>query len=137
MCISGARGVSDRNARCGSLKVLVVEDDEDGAESMAMLLRLYGHDVQVARSGRVALESARADRPDVVLLDLGLPGMDGYDVARHLCESNHGEPPLLVAVTGYGGEDHRRRSAEAGIHVHLVKPVDPERLEDVLERFRT
>jgi CheY-like chemotaxis protein len=118
------------------LRILVVEDDADTAQSTALLLRLYGHRVRVAPDGRAALRLARRARPDVVLLDLGLPGMDGWEVARRLGEQLFARPPFLVALSGYGGEEDRRRSEQAGIHLHLVKPVDPEFLRRLLRRFQ-
>jgi CheY-like chemotaxis protein len=118
------------------LRILIVEDYADGADSLALLLRMDGHDVEVARDGAEALERELDFRPDVVLLDLGLPGMTGYEVARHLVERRPDRTPLLVAVTGYGDAEARRRSAETGIDLHLVKPVEPARLYDLLERFR-
>jgi CheY-like chemotaxis protein len=118
------------------LRILIVEDHADGADSLAMLLGLYGYDVVIARDGPNAVERARDYRPDVVLLDLGLPKMSGYDVARQMAGLHPERRPFLVAVTGYGRDEDRRRSAEAGIDLHLVKPVDPERLCSILERFQ-
>jgi CheY-like chemotaxis protein len=118
------------------LRILVVEDDADTARSMASLLRLYGHRVRVAQDGPAALRLARRTRPDVVLLDLGLRGMDGWGVARRLGKESFVKPPFLVALSGYGGEEDRRRSEEAGIHLHLVKPVDPVFLRRLLRRFQ-
>src|SRR5438552_667214 len=97
------------------LHILVVEDYEDAATSMAMLLRMYGHEVQIAKNGEEALEKVQADEPDDVLLDVGLPGMSGYEVARRMTVEHPWKRPLLIAVTGYGREEDRRRSAVAGI----------------------
>jgi CheY-like chemotaxis protein len=124
---------SDNDA---GFRILIVEDNDDGADSMALMLRMGGYDVDIARDGPAAVVKARAFQPDVVLLDLGLPGMSGYEVARRVGGRRLGRPPLLVAVTGYGREEDRRRSAEAGIDLHLVKPVEPQQLRSVLERFR-
>ena len=118
------------------LRILIAEDNTDGAVSMAMLLRIYGHDVEIAANGPTALEKARTDKPDVVLLDLGLPGMSGYDVARQLSKHRPRKTPLLIAVTGFGREEDRRHSAEAGIDLHLLKPVNPDELQAVLKRFQ-
>jgi two-component system CheB/CheR fusion protein len=112
-------------------RVVVVDDNRDGAESLAMLLRLWGHDVLVAHDGPTALVKVKEERPDVVLLDIGLPGMDGYQVARRLREHGSGRP-VLVALTGFGHEDARRRSREAGFDHHLTKPVDPADLQRLL-----
>lgn len=112
-------------------RVLVVDDNVDSAETMAEILKLWGHDVQTAHDGPGALEAARAQRPDAILLDLGLPVMDGYETARRLREE--GLSTLLVAVTGFGGAEDRRRATEAGFDTHLVKPVSPEALRRVLQ----
>ena len=114
------------------LKVLVVEDNIDAAESLATLLRLWNHEVTVVHDGRSALDAARDQHPEVVLLDIGLPGLDGYQVARHLREDVGLDHALLVAMTGYGQPEDRRRSHEAGIHHHFVKPVEPMVLRNLL-----
>ena len=120
-----------------TLRILLVEDDGDSAETLAVLLRIYGHEVQVARDGPTALRLAADQPPDVGLLDLGLPGgMDGYEVARRLREQEVDKLPLLIAVTGSGQDEDRRRSKEAVIHLHLLKPVDGEALNRLLERFK-
>jgi len=119
------------------LRVLVVEDHEDTAASTAMVLRLYGHDVHVASDGRMALQLMSDHSPDVVLLDLGLPKMDGWEVAKQIRNQATYKRPLLVAVSGYGREADRLRSSEAGIDLHLVKPIDPDQLKDLLARFQT
>jgi CheY-like chemotaxis protein len=119
------------------LSVLVVEDHQDCADSMAMLLGIYGHEVRVARDGPAALEAARAGKPDVVLVDIGLPGgMDGWMVAERIRGLAGGKGPLLVALTGFGREDDRRRSAGSGIDIHLTKPVAPEELEATLRAYQ-
>jgi two-component system CheB/CheR fusion protein len=93
---------------------------------------MWGHEVRGARSGPEALELARAYRPDAVLMEMGLPGLDGCEVARRLRRQGARPALLLVAVTGYGDEKNRRRSREAGFDLHLVKPVDPEVLQGLL-----
>jgi PAS domain S-box-containing protein len=114
-------------------RILVVDDNRDSAESLATLLRLLGNDVRTAHDGRLALEIAAAYRPDVVVLDIGLPGMSGLEVGRLLRERQKGtEQPLIVAMTGYGQEEDRRRSQEAGFNAHLVKPVDLKVLQELL-----
>ncbi len=114
------------------VRILVVEDNLDAAESLATLLRVWGHDVQVVHDGLQALDAARELRPEVVLLDIGLPGLDGYQVARRLREDIGLDSSLLVAMTGYGQPEDRRRSREAGIHHHFVKPVEPLVLRNLL-----
>jgi CheY-like chemotaxis protein len=119
-----------------ALRVLIVEDHRDGAESLATLLRLWGHEARVVRDGAAALEAAASERPDVVLLDIGLPGMDGYEVAERLREGRPRAMPLVIAVTGYGDEEARLRAAEAGIDLYLLKPADPQQLQALLANFR-
>jgi signal transduction histidine kinase/CheY-like chemotaxis protein len=114
------------------VRVLVVEDNLDAAESLATLLRLWGHEVRVVHDGLDALDEARAYRPEVVLLDIGLPGLDGYQVAERLRSEVGLDHALLVAMTGYGQPEDRRRSREAGIHHHFVKPVEPFVLRNLL-----
>ena len=114
-------------------RVLVVDDNADSAETMAEMLKLWGHEVQTAHDGPGALEAARAQPPDAILLDLGLPVMDGYETARRLRQEGLGGK-LLVAVTGFGAAEDRRRAAEAGFDSHLTKPVSPEALRAVLSR---
>jgi CheY-like chemotaxis protein len=116
----------------GPRRVLVVDDNVDSAESMAVLLRLYGHEVRLAHDGEAALKEARAFKPDVMFLDLSLPKMDGYEVARRLRLEPAMSGMTLVAMTGYGHEEERRRTREAGFHLHLVKPVDLDMLKDLL-----
>jgi CheY-like chemotaxis protein len=120
------------------LRVLVVEDHVDAAESTAIFLRHHGHVVDVATNGPSALQIAAHNPPHLALIDLALPGgLDGCEVARRLRERAAGKTPLLIAVTGYGQEADRRRSREAGMLLHLLKPVDPEELEKLLERAKT
>jgi CheY-like chemotaxis protein len=117
------------------LHILAVEDDPDSAQNLARWLRSEGHEVDIAPDGPAALRSAQVQQPDVVLLDIGLPGMSGLDVARHLYEHKGAKRPLLIAVTGQAGEKDRQQSEEAGIDLHLVKPVDPGQLQKLLRRF--
>ncbi len=121
--------------RTGRLHILTVEDDQDTAQNLAFLLRREGHEVNIAPDGPAALRSAKVHQTDVVLLDIGLPGMSGYDVARHLYQQKGEKRPLLIAVTGHGEEQDRLQSEEVGIDLHLVKPVDPGQLKAVLRRF--
>src|SRR5215472_10387604 len=108
------------------LRILVVDDYPDLTASMATLLRRWGHDVQTALDGPEALRVAAAYHPDVVLLDVSLPGMDGYQVARRLRDDPSQPRTFVVSVTGYGDEGEAQRSREAGCDGHLIKPVDPD-----------
>jgi two-component system CheB/CheR fusion protein len=114
--------------------MLVVEDNPDAAESLLMLLALKGHRVTAVPDGLAALAAARAERPDVLLVDIGLPGIDGYEVARRIREDPDSGDPLLVALTGYGRDEDRRRALAAGFDQLLVKPVDLGRLDAVIAR---
>src|SRR5262245_26931976 len=121
----------------GSLRrVLIVDDNADSAESMALLLRLDGHEVRLAYDGQSALEEAHAFRPDVMFLDLNLPKMDGYEVARRLRREPAMRDMTLVAMTGYGQEEDRQHTQEAGFQLHLVKPVDFNKVEELLSSLR-
>jgi PAS domain S-box-containing protein len=113
-------------------RILVVDDNEDAATSLAMLLGIMGHDARTTFDGESALEEAARFRPHVVLLDLGMPALDGYDVARRLRAEPWGRGVMLVALTGWGQEEHKRRSEQAGFDRHLVKPVDRGALESLL-----
>lgn len=121
-----------------ALTILVVDDSADTAESEADLLAFQGHVVYVALDGEQALRCVELEPPDVVLLDIRLPGMDGYEVAK--CILNRcvavGRRPFIVAVTGCGAAADRQHSAEAGFDLHLVKPVEPALLVGILERYR-
>ena len=118
-------------------RILVVDDNVDAAKSLATLLRLEGHDVCTAYDGPTALASARADRPQIVFLDLGMPGMDGYAVARELRGLEGLSTLMLVALTGWGQAQDRERSARAGFDHHLVKPADPDRLRALIADMRS
>ena len=115
-----------------SLRLLVVDDNVDAADSLAMLLRLGGHEVQVAYTGPTAVQAALNNRPHVVLLDIGLPGMNGYEVAKRLCEQAEMQKAVLIAMTGYGQESDKERARESGFDHHMVKPVDPTQLQNLL-----
>jgi CheY-like chemotaxis protein len=119
-----------------TMRILVVEDDEETAQSTARLLRIWGHAVQLAQNGPTALQAISDAFPDVVLIDIGLAGMDGCELAKKIREGSDQRRPLFIAITGYGAEEDRRRSADAGIDLHLVKPYDPEQLQTLLERFQ-
>ena len=117
-------------------RVLVLDDNADSAESLAELLRLWGHEVRTAHSGSEALDAARDFKPDAALLDLGMPDMNGYEAARLLRERAGLNGTAFIALTGYGQEADRRRSEEAGFQAHLVKPVDPKALRELLAGLR-
>ncbi len=117
-------------------RILVVEDNRDAADSLRMLLELLGHEVAVAYSGPEGVQSAREWRPDIVLCDIGLPGMDGFGVAEELRRNPQTAKTRLIAITGYGREEDRRHSHEVGFDYHLIKPVDPEDLLKVLISFQ-
>jgi CheY-like chemotaxis protein len=105
-------------------RILVVDDHRDAADSLTTLLQLMGHDVNTAYDGLEAVQAAETVRPEVVLLDVGLPKMNGYEAARHIRQQPWGRPMTLVAVTGWGQDEDKRRAAEAGFDHHLTKPVD-------------
>jgi two-component system CheB/CheR fusion protein len=125
-----AEPVSQRTAR-----VLLVEDNPDAAESLTMLLELLGHRVRATHDGVAALDAARANVPDVMLVDIGLPGMDGYEVARRVRRDPDLKHVVLVALTGYGQEEDKRQAMAAGFDYHLVKPVNPDALHGLVARL--
>lgn len=114
-----------------ALHVLVVDDYPDNAESMALLLRLFGHEVEIALDGRAALRAAQANPPDAVLLDISMPGMDGYEVARHL-RRMFPDDLLLIAITA---EEDRQRCREAGFDYHFLKPAEAGKVHRVLREL--
>jgi CheY-like chemotaxis protein len=113
-------------------RVLVVDDNVDSVASLQMMLRIMGHDVRVAHDGAEAVEVALAFEPELVLLDIGLPRLNGYEVAREIRKQPRGKESVIVAVTGWGQEEDRRRSSEAGFDHHIVKPVEPSAIERIL-----
>jgi two-component system CheB/CheR fusion protein len=115
-----------------ALRVLLVDDSVDAAESLAMLLRLWGHEVVVAHDGPTALRAAETQRPEVALLDITLPGMDGYELARQMRSQSDLRHTVLVALTGWGQEEDRRRSQAVGFAHHMVKPVELMELQELL-----
>lgn len=114
-------------------RVLIVDDNVDSAESLATLVGLWNHQVRTAYDGAAALEVAASFLPEIVVLDIGLPGMNGYELASQLHSRPEFGSPLLVALTGYGQEDDRQRSHAAGFSYHLTKPADLEALQRVLD----
>jgi CheY-like chemotaxis protein len=119
----------------GSLRIMLAEDDADAAESLEALLSDCGYEVHMVQNGRAALAAAFVIRPQVVLLDIGLPGMNGYELAQELRQRITDRELLLVALSGYGQPEDRRRSREAGIDHHLVKPLQLEKLQKILTDY--
>ena len=113
-------------------RILVVDDNPDAALSLAMMLSMMGHDTRTAHDGEVAVTTAEAFRPQVVLLDIGLPKLNGYEVAQRIRQQEWGTSMFLVAVTGWGQDEDRRRSEEVGMNLHMVKPVEPSALDRML-----
>ena len=112
--------------------MLVVDDNRDSADTLAMLLKFQGAEAYTANDGPTALEALHKYRPSIVLLDIGLPGMDGFEVAQRIRELKECRDTILVALTGWGQEEDRERSKAAGIDYHLVKPIDLRTLQDLL-----
>lgn len=118
------------------MRILIVDDNVDSADSLAMLLRLMGHDVHTAYDGQSALDAVPDYHPTLMLLDIGLPRVDGYEVARRLRLDAANQDLFLIAMTGYGLDEDRRRSSEAGFNAHLVKPVDLDVLATMVAKLR-
>jgi CheY-like chemotaxis protein len=116
-------------------KILVVDDNRDAAGSLAMVLSSSGHRVLTANAGEQALQLAAQENPDAIVLDIGMPGMNGYDVARRIRGEPWGKSVFLVALTGWGQKEDIERAISAGFDFHMTKPADPERIEQVLEQF--
>jgi len=127
-----SEGVTGRLGALPSKRILVVDDNRDAGDSLAMILRILGVDVRVARSGQEALAALDSFDADIVLLDIGMPDMDGYEVARRIRARGGSASPAIVAVTGWGQEQDRRRAKEAGFDHHLVKPADLQALNALL-----
>jgi CheY-like chemotaxis protein len=119
------------------LRVLVIDDNRHAAESLALIVKLWGHESRLAHDGHGAFEVVDAFQPEVVLLDIGLPGMDGYTVCRRIRERTAQNPALMIATTGYGRDEDRSRSRESGFDHHLVKPLDLDQLESLLALHRS
>jgi CheY-like chemotaxis protein len=127
----GAESAAARSQVSAS-RILLVDDNEDACDSMAALLRMGGHEVQTAYDGVAGVLEAERYKPDVVLLDLGMPNLNGYDACRHIRAHPWGKGMILIALTGWGQDEDKRRTREAGFDAHLVKPVDPTALERLL-----
>jgi DNA-binding response OmpR family regulator len=118
------------------LRVLIVDDNIDTAGSLALLLRIWGHEVRTTHDGLSAVDLSLEFRPDAVVLDIGLPHLDGFEVAARLRALPEFERTLIVGSSGYSRESDRRRAAEVGINLYFVKPFDPWRLESILDSHR-
>jgi len=121
-----------RPAVLSGSRILVVDDNKDSADSLGMLLRLKGNEIRTTYDGLKAVEVAEEFHPELVLLDIGLPKLNGYDVARRIRQQKWGRDMILVALTGWGQDEDRRRSQEAGFNFHIVKPVELSALEELL-----
>jgi CheY-like chemotaxis protein len=122
--------------RGAARRILIADDNRDAAESMALVLRMLGHDVRSVHDGSEAVRTAEAFAPEVVLLDIGMPLMNGYDAARAMRAAPWGQEMFLVALTGWGQDDDRRRATEAGFDLHFTKPLEPADLRRIVEMKR-
>src|SRR6185369_12645763 len=120
------------SAAAGDRRVLIVDDNQDSADSLSMLLEITGNKTFQAHDGVEALEAVEKYRPEVILLDIGLPKLDGHEVCRRVREKPWGRDIVIIALTGWGQDDDRRKSEEAGFNGHLVKPVDYDQLLELL-----
>src|SRR5262245_16471710 len=123
---------TDGQQRTAAFRVLIVDDNRDAADSLAVLARLWGYDALAAYDGEAGLEAARTFRPDFSLLDIGLPRMDGFELARRLRQQSEASRTKLVAMSAYSGAEHERRAQEAGFDYCLVKPTNPNDLARLL-----
>lgn len=115
-------------------RILIADDNHDAADSLSMLFKLSGHEVFIAHTGAQAVASADEFRPDVGLIDIGMPELDGYEVARRIRHESWGREMMLIAVTGWGEADDKRRAIAAGFDRHMTKPIDPEELERLMQQ---
>ncbi|HWI15738.1 MAG TPA: ATP-binding protein, partial [Burkholderiales bacterium] len=129
---AGALSAPSRAEGSARKRILLVEDNEDAQTVLTMLLELWGHEVSTANDGLTGIACAVRDRPDIALVDLGLPGVDGYEVARRIRAAPEGRDILLVALTGYGSAAHRDKALAAGFDLHAVKPIDPAKLLEIV-----
>lgn len=130
---SSLKHAQNINASTTKRRIVVADDNKDSATSLAMLLEMHGYEVRCAHDGIEALEIAEEFRPDVVLLDIGMPRLDGYGAARELRKRAWAKDTVLVALTGWGQEEDKRLAREAGFNHHVVKPVDPDTLRGLME----
>lgn len=131
----GTDGKSEQTTPKYSLRILIVDDNRDGADSLALMLKIIGNSTHTGYDGEEGVQLAEKLRPDVILFDIGLPKLNGYEACRKIREQGWGHQPVIIAVTGWGQEEDRRRSLEAGFDHHLVKPVDPRALMLLLSNF--
>ena len=131
--VNAARGLTPTKQ---GFRILVVDDNHDSALSLAMMLSIMGHETRTAHDGESAVETAEKFLPEVILLDIGLPKLNGYEVAQRIREQAWGASMFLIAVTGWGQDEDRQRSSEVGLNVHMVKPVEPAALERLLAELR-
>lgn len=122
-------------APCTRHYILVVDDNKDSADSLAMVLKAMGYEVRTAYDGQEGVEAAQSFHPQVVLLDLSMPRLDGYQAARRIRQQPGGKDMVLIALSGWCQEDDRRRCEQAGFDRHLAKPVEPEALQSLVENF--
>jgi CheY-like chemotaxis protein len=130
--VQGKRGPEMESDLQPQRRILIVDDNHDSADSLAMLMEITGNKTYLAHDGVEAVKAAEKYRPEVVLLDIGLPQLDGYEVCRRVREQAWGKDIVVIALTGWGQDDDRRKSEEAGFNGHLVKPVDYDKLLDLL-----
>jgi CheY-like chemotaxis protein len=124
--------INETAATAQGLRILVVDDNRDNADSLRIMLQIMGHDTQIADDGLAAIEIAEEFRPDIVLLDIGMPNLNGYDACRHIRNQPWGKGMVLIAQTGWGQDEDRRRTHATGFDYHLVKPVNYEDLVNLL-----
>jgi CheY-like chemotaxis protein len=130
-------GLAPADALAPGRRILIVDDNKDSAESLAMLLEITGHRTFVVHDGVAAIAAAEAHRPEVMLLDIGMPRLNGYEVCRRVRQQPWGEEIKIIALTGWGQDEDRRKSQEAGFDGHLVKPVDYNALLELLGSIRS
>jgi CheY-like chemotaxis protein len=130
-------GANQGASASGRRRVLVVDDNRDAAKTLAMILKLNGNESKTAFDGLEALEEGAKFRPDLILLDIGMPNLNGYETARRIRQQPWGKNIMLVALTGWGQDEDRRKSQEAGFDLHMVKPIDPKDLDHLLAKSTT
>jgi CheY-like chemotaxis protein len=127
----------EENGTKRNLNIMVVDDNQDAANSLALYLKAIGYETMVAHDGNTAIELAARDQPAVIFLDIGMPGINGYEVAEYIRKQSWGKAIKLIAVTGWGQDEDRRKSTLAGFDDHLVKPVDPTLIHQIIKHLET